>query len=689
MKLSRKISLLIGILVFVISASLGVIILIVSQNVIKSSIEESLMLQASTGASLVEKTINVETAIVEELAMRIRTQSMDWQIQKESLFPDISRLGYLDIGVVNKEGIAHYVAEDTSADLSSRDYIMAAFSGKHVLASVISRVINKPVFMLASPIYSNDKIAGVLIARKEATSFHGIIESLGVGKNGYTYIIDKTGAIVSHENDDFVMNQFSPIKEAKTDASLASLAKAFTEILSNETGITTYNYNGKTMIAAYGPVANQDWYLVVTAESSEALAGITFTRNMLLIFTLLFLAIGIIAAIIIGNSMARPLIKMLPVLENIAAGNLMDRVNTYSKDEIGLMAKEFNSSIDSLTIMVKTTKNTSHSLEAIAERLTSALVKTEEAIKDISSNIIKVKDKTINQSLSVAETNSTAEKIKSNLEKLNASIENQSSAVIESSSAVEEMIANIKSVAEILQRNAVSMAELLNASETGKGGIAKVREIMKAIQNDSEGLIEATRMIQQIAQQTNLLAMNAAIEAAHAGDAGRGFAVVADEIRKLAENSSTQGKSISEVLGKLKTQINTADTLSDEAQSGFNNILVLLDTVQNQELTIKNAMQEQSAGSTELLQAMGQINEVTAQVKEESNEMLFAGTRISDEMRSLISTTDTMINEIDKISESTVEINTVVENLDTIIYDTKNNITSLSQTVDKFKTDNK
>ena len=155
---------------------------------------------------------------------------------------------------------------------------------------------------------------------------------------------------------------------------------------------------------------------------------------------------------------------------------------------------------------------------------------------------------------------------------------------------------NITSVTSILNKNAQFIEELLETSNSGKEGIKAVADIINKIETDSQGLIEASNIIQNVASQTNLLAMNAAIEAAHAGDAGRGFAVVSDEIRKLAESSSEQGKNNSSVLNNLKIDISTVFGLSGKSQEQFENILEKILNVKNQETVIKNAMENKVQG---------------------------------------------------------------------------------------------
>jgi CheY-like chemotaxis protein len=229
------------------------------------------------------------------------------------------------------------------------------------------------------------------------------------------------------------------------------------------------------------------------------------------------------------------------------------------------------------------------------------------------------------------------------------------------------------------------MTELVSASEISRDGVHKVSDIMKVIASDSESLIEASAMIENIAQQTNLLAMNAAIEAAHAGEVGKGFAVVADEIRKLAESSSSQGKAITSVLSKLKAQITSAVQVSDESQERFTRIVELLGQVKNQETVIENAMAEQSTGSGEVLIAMRQINDITTRVRDGSAQMLSASSVIIGEMERLIKASGNTNERLQDITGNKDQIIMSIRFLEGVIEKTMLCVRELSENVLKFK----
>jgi len=212
--------------------------------------------------------------------------------------------------------------------------------------------------------------------------------------------------------------------------------------------------------------------------------------------------------------------------------------------------------------------------------------------------------------------------IQTMMEQLNGNVSEQSAAVTESAAAIEEMVANIQSVTSALTKNADQVQELQSASEVGNNGINEVVADIRGIAAESESLLEINSVMANIANQTNLLSMNAAIEAAHAGEAGRGFAVVADEIRKLAESSSKQSKTISSVLKTIKASIDKITKSAENVLNRFDTIDGGIKTVAEQERGVLNAMEEQKQGSEQVLQAIGQVSDITQRVKNDAQQMV-------------------------------------------------------------------
>jgi len=207
------------------------------------------------------------------------------------------------------------------------------------------------------------------------------------------------------------------------------------------------------------------------------------------------------------------------------------------------------------------------------------------------------------------------------MEQLNGNVSEQSAAVTESAAAIEQMVANVQSVTVTLTRNTDQTMALQKTSEVGHSGLNEVASDIRQIAEESEALLGINSVMQDIASQTNLLSMNAAIEAAHAGESGRGFAVVAAEIRKLAISSSEHSKSISGVLRKIKGAIDKITVSTETVLDKFNTIDDSIKTVAEQEQKVLNAMGEQRTGSEQLLQAITQVSEITQRVRTDAQQM--------------------------------------------------------------------
>jgi methyl-accepting chemotaxis protein len=264
-------------------------------------------------------------------------------------------------------------------------------------------------------------------------------------------------------------------------------------------------------------------------------------------------------------------------------------------------------------------------------------------------------------------------------------VEHQSTSVSQSSSAIEQMLANINSVTQTLVKNAANVKELMEASEVGRTGLQEVAADIQEIARESEGLLEINSVMESIASQTNLLSMNAAIEAAHAGEAGKGFAVVADEIRKLAESSGEQSKTISTVLKKIKTSIDKITVSTDNVLNKFEAIDGGVKTVSDQEENIRNAMEEQGAGSKQILEAIGLLNEITQQVKGGSVEMLEGSREVIQESKNLELVTQEITGGMNEMATGADQINIAVNRVNEISGQNKENIDVLVREVSRFK----
>jgi methyl-accepting chemotaxis protein len=429
------------------------------------------------------------------------------------------------------------------------------------------------------------------------------------------------------------------------------------------------------------------WTILASVPEEDVFASVNrLTRVAIIIIIVAIIIAGLITFFVAG-SIAKPIVNVALTLKDISEGegDLTKTIEARTRDEIGDLARYFNQTLEKIKTLVGTIKKQSVALFDIGNELASNMTETAAAINEITANIQSIKGRVINQSASVTETNATMEQITVNIDKLNGHIDHQTTNVSQSSSAIEEMLANIHSVTQTLIKNAGSVRELADASEIGRSGLQEVAADIQEIARQSEGLMEINSVMENIASQTNLLSMNAAIEAAHAGEAGKGFAVVADEIRKLAESSGEQSKTISAVLKKIKDSIDKITKSTDAVLNKFEAIDSGIKTVSDQEENIRNAMEEQSTGSQQILEAIGQLNDITQLVKGGSVEMLEGSKEVIQESKNLEMVTQEITNGMNEMATGADQINVAVNRVNTISGENKENIDILVREVSRFK----
>ena len=448
-----------------------------------------------------------------------------------------------------------------------------------------------------------------------------------------------------------------------------------------------YNFNGLDNIGSYATMQTTGWTVIVRAPIEEFMDEVNTLSYSMIALGVILLIVALIFVLFIARAMVQPVRTVVDALKNISQGegDLTVRLPLIGNDEVTELSEYFNQTIAKIGSSIKAVESNSRTMRDIGDELASNMTETASAVNEISANIEGVKQQTLTQAASVTETASTIEEIIHTIESLNNSIETQAASVAQSSAAIEEMVANIDSISHTLEKTDTVIKDLASATSAGKETLVSSGNITQTIAEESGSLMEASNVIQHIASQTNLLAMNAAIEAAHAGEAGKGFAVVADEIRKLAEESSAQGKTITSTLKNLSSEIETLSSAAKTVEEKFNIIFTLSEQVKQMSARLTEAMREQGNASKEVLTAIKDINAVTVQVSEGSTEMLKGGKEMAKEMNKLDDLTRVITDSMNEMAAGATQINNAIQEVSQITEKNRQSIGNLADEVKKFK----
>ena len=391
--------------------------------------------------------------------------------------------------------------------------------------------------------------------------------------------------------------------------------------------------------------------------------------NGLYFFALLIVCLGFIAALIVSivfsNKFARPIEETAVILKKMSAGNLSLRLPvTKDNTEIGIMRKNVNAFADSMNKMITASKSNIVSLNNVAEQLNQSSSDISSEIKQISENSSELAKHAKVQQDTVSVTVNTMNDMNSLIDKLSAQINDQNNALSQSSSAVEEMLSNINSITENIDKFGNSFKKLFTDSENGKSIIENVIRLVDSVSAESARLLDTNKIIESVAEQTKLLAMNAAIEAAHAGSAGKGFAVVAGEIRKLSESTTEQSHAIMQTLSSVIENIHEVTSATNNAGKMFGEIVEQISTDDALISEIRSSMEEQTVGSQQIVDALNDIKEATHIIIDSSEQMNLGIENVVNQVKELETLSDRLKNGSEEIEKST---NVISANTETFI----------------------
>jgi methyl-accepting chemotaxis protein len=328
----------------------------------------------------------------------------------------------------------------------------------------------------------------------------------------------------------------------------------------------------------------------------------------------------------------------------------------FRNDELGEMQRALLLIRDSLKKAIEDLNSNLARIVEDGKRLNTVIADSSDHLGLISGNMETMQNKSVIQMESVSQTFNSVNQIINSIDSLNDAVYTQASHITESSSAIEQMVANIDTIRMTIGTSKNAMEDLGKSSATGHSMLLKLSEEIKRIQDQSATLQNANKTITDIAAQTNLLAMNAAIEAAHAGETGKGFAVVAGEIRKLAELSSKESNSIAEEVRKMERVIALITVACDKTVAAMSEIFSSIKSMGGSFSAVNGAIEEQAVGGSKILSALKTIHEMTGRVHEGAGIIHKQSGSIHEEIGKLKHISEDVTIRVDEVKTASANI---------------------------------
>ena len=468
------------------------------------------------------------------------------------------------------------------------------------------------------PFYEETRLA--LLEIKETVNCQYLYTMVQSSGTDFIYIIDGSCDPSDEEN-------FSPLG---THEDIADYGPAPLEAL--KTGGTTSSGLEKQedwgyIVSTYKAIKNSSGRVVgmigVDFNVDSVFALMMKRITYIIIISVLFLVLGIGLVLVFTSQIFGTMKEISSAMEDISNGDadLTHRIPEKGNNELTNLAKNCNGVISSLNELVTQLQGETGILTETGTELSSKMGNHIGALTTAANNVTEIAQSISTQTQQVEQITDGMESVETEIQNLDKKILEQSEAISQSSSAVEEISANIKSVDRNVSLILDEYEVLVSEAENGQRQMASVTSQIDSIAQQSEHLMTANAAISSIAKQTNLLAMNAAIEAAHAGEAGKGFAVVAGEIRSLAETSSKQSDSISSLLQNITDSIGGIVNSSNKSSQMFASVGEKITKLEQMIHEVQNGMNEERAGADNILSTMMTLQGTTKDITTSSAQM--------------------------------------------------------------------
>ncbi len=501
------------------------------------------------------------------------------------------------------------------------------------------------------------KIENSLLAREQSIEVRSIdLAKIPIGKTSQAFLVSSDGVYLNHTDPKYINKQALDIKDNPAEG-IIGWEKGIQQIIKiikkadkkkHLSGDFEFMWHHTKVKLVFSTIPSLDCALGTIIDENEVLKDLTYKSLLLNLSMLIGILIILVFIVYIpfNKLFARPIKRLIDVMDQIAEGKLTVRAENLSNDEIGYIGQHFNHLIDKFSILIRQITESSDNISKTTNSVSNSINKTNSSILEMNQSIEKEEEAYLESHSRIQATSTKITMALASVESVSESIDAQASVVAESSTSINKMMESIQSVNNISQRAKLISENLLTVAQEGEKSVRELVEAGEEIGHFSKQISEMISLISNIAEQTNLLAMNAAIEAAHAGDYGKGFAVVADEIRKLAENSGRSAHEITSIIKEVTEKIDNSSELGHQALEGFDRLLsdVKENTQMNAE--ISNTMDQQAKGANEIMESMSMLLQVTEQVQHSTQEQITENKEIYDNIHQIQKDSSGMLNII-------------------------------------------
>lgn len=576
-----------------------------------SQMEQDMQALSTAYSKTIQEQIEGFKKEIEIIASMESLASSDGEVLSQILLDFSSATGFEYFALADGEGLT-----TRDSDISQREYFQTALAGKTAMSSpLVNKVDNSVTIMMAAPIKSNKGSYKVIYGGILYDTFSQVINNIQIGEGGYAFVVDKAGTIVAHPDGNLVAEMRNYIDEAATDKSYESLGKVLARMIGGESGVDRAKFGGDNRIYAFGPIhTDEQWSIAVSVPVSQVTGTIYRTIALYVIAVVILLAVGTYFATRFAKSLTDPIVMVTDRLELLSEGDLSTQIpQVQGEDELARLASamgrtigELNTYIGDIAQMLNAMANKDFTVSSDVT-YKGEFLPIQSALGEITSSL---KQTMRNINISTEQVSTGAGQVASGAQALAVGSTQQAATIEELNSQVTEVAEQARTNAANVESAAGHVEEAAKNIQFGNAKMEELTRAMLEVDQASRKIVDITKVIEDIAFQTNILALNAAIEAARAGNAGKGFAVVADEVRNLAAKSAEAANQTTQLIMNSVEAISRGTELTAETAELLNQVVESTMQITENFVKIEEASESQTQGIQQINIGLGQVSDV-------------------------------------------------------------------------------